>query len=74
MTISLDDDIQKSAGDRQEALETLLEEGFTKKQVEHLARYVAASILHNQLVILKTNREIKSESACQPGAFQTKVL
>jgi hypothetical protein len=70
----LDEDIQKAAEDMQEALQTLVNEGFTKKQVEHLAKYVAASILRNQCAILKANREIKGESACQPGAFQTKVL
>ena len=74
MTINLDEEMQKAEENMQEALETLVEEGFTKKQVEHLARYVAASIVRSQYAILKANPEIKSESAFQPGAFQSKVL
>ena len=72
----LDEEIQEAAENMQEALENLLQEGFTEKQVEHLGRYVAAAIVHSQYVILRANREIKSESesACQPGAFQSKVL
>ena len=72
----LDKEIQEAAENMHEALEILMNEGFIQKQVEHLARYVAAAIIHSQYAILRANREIRSESesARQPGAFQTKVL
>ena len=70
----LDEEIQKAEESMQEALVTLLEEGFTEKQVEYLARYVAASIVRSQFAILKANRDIQRESAFEPGAFQTRVL
>jgi hypothetical protein len=74
MQFDLDDELRKTEEDKNTAASALLKVGFTEEQLEQLSRYVHASIAHRQYSILKAGREIRSESAFQPGAFQSKIV
>lgn len=83
MQIDLEQELRRTEEDMSIAASSLRDAGFTEEQMEQLGRYVHAAIAHNHYAILKAGREVraeataqdfKSESAFQPGAFQTKVV
>ncbi len=72
--MNLEGEIQKAEESIAEAKAALLESGITAEQMEHLGKFVLASIALTQYHIANAAQNIKSESAFQPGSFQTKVL
>jgi hypothetical protein len=74
MSVNLDEEIENAKESIEEAKHTLLASGITAEQMEQLGKFVGASILLIQYGILKGGKAITSESAFQPGEFQTKVL
>jgi len=74
MDIDVDGELQKAEDVMKDAKSALLASGFTEEQLENLSRYVRAGIAHSHYAVAKANREIKSESACDPGTFQLRVL
>jgi Holliday junction resolvasome RuvABC DNA-binding subunit len=74
MSVNLEEEINNAQADIQNATNALLKLGFTEEQMEQLARSVHARIALIQYGILKADKDIKRESAFQPGQFQTKVL
>lgn len=74
MSADGDEEIRKCRESIAESKDALLASGFTAEQVEHLGKFVLASIGLIQYEIVKAGEDIKSESAFRPGEFQTKVL
>jgi hypothetical protein len=74
MSIDLKEEIEKAQSDIKNATNALLKLGFTEEQMDQLGRFVHARIALVQYGILKADKDIKRESALQPGGFQTKVL
>jgi hypothetical protein len=72
--MNVNEEIQRAQESVEEARTALLASGFTPEQMEHLGRFVLASISLIQYGILEASQDIKRESASQPGSFQTKVV
>jgi hypothetical protein len=72
--VNANEEVKEAQESIEEARSALLASGFTAEQMEQLGKFVLASISLVQYAILEAAQDIKSESAFQPGAFQTKVL
>jgi hypothetical protein len=70
----LDEEIQKAKESIEESRSALLKSGFTAEQMEQLGKFVLASVSLIQYGIVRADKDIKGESAFQPGSFQTKVV
>jgi hypothetical protein len=72
--MGVEEEIRKAEDSIDAAKAALLASGFTTEQIEQLGRFVMSSIALIQYGIMKADKDIKSESAFQPGSFQTKVV